>query len=1092
MNGKPLSEENDTFEEASLFLSEESIAFCMEPGAVQEGSFRIFENRGRKVKGRIYTTHWRMQCRSGSRFQGRQAEISYLFDSTGMEMGDTVKGLFLIVSDAGEYRLPFAVTAQPSYITTPEGKLKNLSAFLSLAQTDLDAAYQAFSHPRFCNTLMGEPDSIVLRYQGLVKNGVNYQAMVAFLKSLGQYREPQETPPLKSQLKKFYAQNNIDYERREQKKNTVELFRLYLKFRSMALPLDQWAKRTKELLEALSGKGKYRRFYKLGLIHVAILQGDQRGSKKMLDEFAESHYDLQRNAEVYGYYLYLCACLRRSHTFLEQVCQRVRILYGRHPGSGILLWVLQMVDRELLTDDRRRCQMMEQLHNQGVRTPILYIEACMLYRQNPGLVGSLSDYEVQVLTFANRYHLLNRELMERVTKLALRYKSFSVTMYSLLEQCYQANPDTGCIHAICTLLIKGNKIGDEYFKWYEKGVQANLRITRLYDYYLYSMRESMDSPLPEAVLMYFQYNQDLDYQKKAYLFANLTKYRKQYPDLYDTYRQDMIDFVLRQLEKGRVNAHLICLYQEMVSRQYISQKNAYHVADFIFSYRIRSIPRQFTSVVVREPSLKEEITVAVSGGEAIIPIYTGDACVFFQDAAGGRQWVEKDSRFERWFDRQELLELCGRYCPAHPGIVLEQCRKLTEGKDPGWQVTLARITAENQFSLSYRMELWQQMLDHFYQVYDHDAIEWCLQHVTVQELPARKRSRNTELLLLLGHYEEAFAYISTYGCERIPYKPLIRMCSHMICQKEFTWDENLVAVCREVFFRGKYDEIMLTYLLEHMDGGTAELQCLWQAGQQFGLDTYQVEKKLIARALITKFIPDRLFDIFESYYRAKGRENLVLGFLTYFAGEAVRRDLQIDSRVYQWIRKELVRGELLNETCRIGWLYGVSQDASLLEGEEDLGSRILDELICDGRYFAFYSRLPEALSKGRLFLEQSCLEYKTDPSHRVYLHYRIQGQDQTDHFGTEEMEQSFGGIFVKELLLFAGDRLQYYITEQTPQREWVAASGVMEGWGRPAAGKDRFEKMEQLLGARDRKQQEELAEAYVRESCVAQQFFQPL
>lgn len=1082
-------------QERTLLLSEESITFCMENDTMKEGSFFIAGAQGQKIRGRVYATHWRMQCGAGGKFQGKQCEISYVFDSTGMQIGDTIKGLFFIVSDSGEYRIPFAVTVQPHYLTTSEGKLKNLASFISLAQVDMDAAYQAFSHPQFPNTLLGEDKKQLLCYHGLIKNGITYPSMIAFLKSTGHYKEPVKSTSLKSELKKFYAQSNVDYERREYKRQVVGILRLYLQFRSSGISLEKWAKESKALLEPLMTIGKYKDFYYMGMVHVHLLEGEIGFAKKKLDEFVDTHYDIRRNPELYGYYLYLCALLRRSDAFLEQVCDHIRLLFQKHPGSGLLLWILQMVDRELLTDDRERCRLMEELHNRGVHTPILYIEAAMLFRQNPMLIGELSEYEVQVLVFAKRYNLLNQEIMDRITKLALRYREFSVTMYTLLVKCYEVNPQTSCIHAICTLLIKGNKIGDEYFKWYERGVQANLRITRLYDYYLYSMTETMDRPIPEAVLMYFQYNQDLDYRKKAYLFANLMEFQKVYPDLYENYHQDMIDFVLQQLSKGRVNHHLIYLYQRMVNRQYISQKNAYHIADFVYSYWIKGIPKEIPTVIVSEPALAEEILVSVCDGEVIVPIYTEEAIVYYQDGKGNRQVVERDAHFERWFEKTELLELCKRYCPAHPGIMLENCERLTTGQDSQWQITLAQVTAETQFSMAFRMEIWQRMLDYFYETYDNDAIEWCLNRIRIQELPSNKRSQNIELLLLLGNYEEAFAYVSTYGCEHIGVKPMIRLCSRMICQKEFAYDDSLIGICKEVFFRGKYDEIMLTYLLEHMDGGTNELVALWQAGEKFGLDTYKVAKKLISRALSFKCLPDGLYDIFEGYYRENGKETLVLAFLTYFAGEALRKDLLIDKRIFYWIQKEILRGEEVNETCQIAWLYGISKIPELMENGQHKAEEILQSLVLARRYFAFYKNLPECLKKDILFAEQSYFEYKTEQTRRVFLHYRMSGQGEPETFRVEELEQSYPGIFVKEIPMFPEDVMYYYIIEQEKEKEWVATTGTFTLEAAAISKKaknNRYERLTDIMLSKAESEKEEKLASYLEQAYITKKIFRML
>ena len=51
------------------------------------------------------------------------------------------------------------------------------------------------------------------------------------------------------------------------------------------------------------------------------------------------------------------------------------------------------------------------------------------------------------------------------------------------------------LHAICSILIRGSQRGKELFPWFAKGVEADVRLTRLYDYYLYTLPEDFEGPL---------------------------------------------------------------------------------------------------------------------------------------------------------------------------------------------------------------------------------------------------------------------------------------------------------------------------------------------------------------------------------------------------------------------------------------------------------------------------------------------------------------------------------------------------------------------------------------------------------------------
>lgn len=112
----------------------------------------------------------------------------------------------------------------------------------------------------------------------------------------------------------------------------------------------------------------------------------------------------------------------------------------------------------------------------------MYLEAFTLFRKSPLLLKKLDDFEIQVLRFICRNDLLDKELVMQVADIAGRQRRYDATMYQILCQCYTKYPSKSVVSAICSLLIKGHKVGAAYFNWYEKGVAEGLRLTGLYEY----------------------------------------------------------------------------------------------------------------------------------------------------------------------------------------------------------------------------------------------------------------------------------------------------------------------------------------------------------------------------------------------------------------------------------------------------------------------------------------------------------------------------------------------------------------------------------------------------------------------------------
>lgn len=105
-------------------------------------------------------------------------------------------------------------------------------------------------------------------------------------------------------------------------------------------------------------------------------------------------------------------------------------------------------------------------------------------------------------------------------------------MIRLLTGLYDKFPSETLLGAIISCLMRGGFRQRKYFSWYKEGVERNLNIAGLYEYYIYTVGDHVRSRLPLPLVMYFQYNNTLDYRRKAFLYTNLYRYRKSYGNIY--------------------------------------------------------------------------------------------------------------------------------------------------------------------------------------------------------------------------------------------------------------------------------------------------------------------------------------------------------------------------------------------------------------------------------------------------------------------------------------------------------------------------------------------------------------------------------
>lgn len=78
------------------------------------------------------------------------------------------------------------------------------------------------------------------------------------------------------------------------------------------------------------------------------------------------------------------------------------------------------------------------------------------------------------------------------------------------------------------------------------------------------------------------------------------------------------------------------------------------------------------------------------------------------------------------------------------------------------------------------------------------------------------------------------------------------------------------------------------------------------------------------------------------------------------------------------------------------------------------------------------------------FADKTMIQYKAEEGRKAVIHYLLEKDDGSDsEYEKEEMRDMFGGICVKEFILFFGEKMQYYITESGGEKEQLTISGTL-------------------------------------------------
>ena len=144
-----------------------------------------------------------------------------------------------------------------------------------------------------------------------------------------------------------------------------------------------------------------------------------------------------------------------------------------------------------------------------------------------------------------------------------------------------------------------------------------------------------------------------------------------------------------------------------------------------------------------------------------------------------------------------------------------------------------------------------------------------------------------------------------------------------------------------------------------------------------------------------------------------------------------------------------------------------------------MAKELLKQMHDKGYRFEFYRKLPARLTQAYQVEDKVFIEEQLTPESRVILHYQLTEQDgQPGEWISEPVKHVFGGIFVKEFLLFYGEKLTYYL--RIMQKGAIRNTDTYEIslTDMDTAGSTRYKLLNRMLEARSQGNEEELRMAW--------------
>lgn len=807
----------------------------------------------------------------------------------------------------------------------------------------------------------------------------------------------------------------------------VGIMELYTGFRLKRIVTGVWANETISILNHLHALVPDEHMYELMKAQAFIINRQRQEAKWILDDFKHSNPD--KKAPIWGYYLYLMTLLEREPSYIDNMTHEVELIFYENPDSVLLFWVLLFLRNQYFDDNAGKLKDIKYWVLRGCSSPYLYIEAYYLISQDPYLIKELSVFELRILSWAVKKKALTKELAGAIFEAVDLAGGFDNRVYELLTAAYEICPEAEYVSIICSYLIKGHKNDTCFHKWFELGIENKLRLTGLYESYLITMDDRQISPVPKIIQMYFSYDNKLPYRKLAVLYNNIIAAKETEPEVYHKYRKAMGRFAMDQVQLRHIDDNLAVLYEDMLELGFINEELSAAFSDIIYTHKLIVFDKRIVRAIIYQNEMKEPQIVPVTDQCAYFELFSNDYVILFEDSRGYRYVKSISYRLQRLMDAEKYLDRCISLSPDRPQYIVSHFKNVRDYSDftKGDLKLFKPVFYSESFSDSYKAVMGYRILK-YCQLHDYeDYVRPFLQSIDFDILQKDARKYLIDMLVSNRLYEKAYDMAMEYGIDMLAAASKVVLCENAL-KVQHVDDDFMVQLAISAFKTGKYSDLVLKYLCENYTGPTDELINLWHAADKFSISSMKLDERILEQGIYTQIEPEKISDIFLEYYKRAGNDKLILAYISLVAHGYLHSGRCKADFIFDIIEKRFIGNRTLNDACQLALLKHFAEKTDITQAELEIEDTLLKYYIYNNMYFDFFARLDYRLLEKYFIYDKAFLQYESTPEAHVVLHYSR--DEDGEEFNSEDMVEMYDGIYVKAFVIFFGELIRYYITEE--------------------------------------------------------------
>lgn len=829
--------------------------------------------------------------------------------------------------------------------------------------------------------------------------------------------------------------------------------------------------------------------------YISYIARDERGMNAFLHVTEELTQPKQGAdmREVYNYlcYNYIKCKINKNDDEREELLEQIKWYYD----NGYHHWRILVFLERLGYYEGNAEGLLEELNllwEEGYSSPYIHLYRILLILQESEYMKQLDSKTLGALSFALKHDLMTEEIVIALSFLAARKKKCTPVLLSLLERCYDKFENKDTLQSICTLLIRSEKQSPRYFRWFRMGVEQSLRITELFEYYMYSMKPGQFDEALSSVISYFQYENHLRDSVKTSFYASIVRNREEHPEYFQVYRNIIREFTLNQLYSHRLSDELAELYEAFLVKENVKDRVAKELPFLLFAHRIRCSNKNMEHVVVMHDEGGGEMRYHLVNGEAFIHAGTPNYKLYFVDKSGfyhSQKMVAYQTN--KVMNLDDLAESCYENGSEYPVLLLHLfaealARKETEAKDA---ILLHMMVRDDMLGMEYHNKALLALYEYYRSIGEDLLLEEIIGQIDFKYVGAAKRSGILQTMIQHKMNDLALQRLRKYRVLNSSKKLLLLLLTWKLEESGGTFDPYYMRLCDFLFKKGVKNQTTLSYLSNYYMGCVSHLYEICTEAQKTETEISDGGmERLLGQALFVSAPPEAYEELFLEYYEYGANRVLVKAFLGYAAYRYLVDAYEMSEEIADKVRKEGLAED--NHTMVLASLKYLSGKDEYTDSEEEYIRYHLSRYASTGRIFRFMKNFDGKVEVPFEIRHADIVQFYSSHKGDIY----IEVTNEHGEASTQPMRRIFADVYIYETLLFQGDSLNYAI--YAGDMKEPAVRGKLEKKEAPEqSGHAFYGLVGKMIAAReqgDRQTYETLVREYKTRQHTAEKLFAPL